>query len=145
MMKTEQNSGTNSAKNLEKDPKSCDCSCKSCPCTGTCPCNNKRLSRVSMALAFGGLWGVYLFTLGILAYEFSVGVFLVKFLGNFYIGYAPGFIGALKGLIFGFIDGFICGFILAVFYNLSLKFKNRVCRACKIGQCCKSCKNCPTN
>lgn len=128
----------------------CNCSCcannsckKSCCKSCECSCNNKNLSKAAMAFAFGILWATYLFIMALLADFFGMGVFVVKFLGNFYIGYAPGLIGGVKGFIFGLIDGFICGFILAFFYNMSLTLKNRICCACKIGRCCKGCPKKP--
>ncbi|VEB34246.1 Uncharacterised protein [Legionella sainthelensi] len=77
-----------------------------------------QLNPVALGLAFGALWGVSIFILGLLAYYYTYGHAFVLAVGSLYPGYAPSIKGSIFGGIVGFIDGFIAGFLIAWLYNL---------------------------
>ena len=84
-----------------------------------------KLSLLALGLAFGVLWGVTVFIMGLIAYFFTYGKPFVAAVGSLYIGYEPTLLGAFFGGLIGFIDAFIFGFILAWLYNMFL------CCCCK--------------
>ncbi|MFH2106544.1 MAG: bacteriophage holin [Candidatus Micrarchaeota archaeon] len=75
------------------------------------------LNVKSFGLATGVSWGIYVFCLALIA-GVGPGVGLVHSLGTVYIGFQPGFVGAMIGLVYGFLDGLIGGAIFAYLYNL---------------------------
>lgn len=74
------------------------------------------LKPKALGLAAGLLWGGGCFFAGLTAI-FGWGDRFVEVMGDIYLGYSPGIIGALIGGIWGFIDAFIGGFLLALLYN----------------------------
>ncbi len=82
---------------------------------------NKQIHALSFALAFGVVWGIAMFIIGILGWLCGFGLVFIELFGSVYIGFAPTFIGSIIGLFFGFCDAFIGGFILAILYNFFVK------------------------
>jgi hypothetical protein len=77
-----------------------------------------KLNVKAFAIACGLIWGGCALVFGLWASFFAPAAGVVDFLGQFYIGYAAGFVGAIIGLVWGFIDAAIGGLILAWLYNL---------------------------
>lgn len=75
------------------------------------------LGIVSLGLAFGIVWSLGMFLLGLGAAFFAWGVPMVDVLSSVYIGYGPTIVGSLIGAAWGFADGFIGGAIMAWLYN----------------------------
>ena len=80
------------------------------------------LGVVSLGLAFGVVWALGVFLLGVGAGFFGWGVPVVAVLSSVYIGYSPTFVGSITGAVWGFVDGFIGGILIAWLYN---KFVSR--------------------
>ena len=74
------------------------------------------LNARNLGLATGILWGVVFLVMAFVS-QTGYGIGLVHGLSSIYIGYQPGFIGAILGAIYGFIDGFLFGFVVATIYN----------------------------
>ncbi len=85
------------------------------------------LSPKALAIAVGGLWGAYVFLLGIVltifpnAKFFWVSQEFLDILATLYPGYASTIIGSFIGLFWGFICGAIGGLIIAWLHNLALE------------------------
>ena len=79
-----------------------------------------KLQPVPLGLAFGILWGISAFVLGLTAIG-GWGSGIVAGLGTFYIGYGPSLVGAIIGAIWAFVDGLVGGVLLAWLYNLLAK------------------------
>ena len=79
-----------------------------------------KLQPVPLGVAFGVLWAVYVFCVGITA-MFNWGGGIVAGLGTLYIGYGPSILGAIIGAIWAFIDALVGGIILAWLYNMLAK------------------------
>jgi hypothetical protein len=79
-----------------------------------------KLQLVPLGVAFGVLWAVYVFCLGITA-MFNWGGGIVDGLGTLYIGYGPSVLGAIIGAIWAFVDGLVAGAIIAWIYNMVAK------------------------
>ena len=79
-----------------------------------------KLQLVPLGVAFGVLWAVYVFCLGITA-MFNWGGGIVAGLGTLYIGYGPSVLGAIIGAIWAFVDGLVAGAIIAWIYNMVAK------------------------
>ncbi len=77
-----------------------------------------KLQPVPLGLAFGVLWAVYVFCVGITA-MFNWGGGIVEGLGTLYIGYAPSILGAFIGGVWAFVDGLVAGAIVAWIYNMT--------------------------
>ncbi|PIR20221.1 MAG: hypothetical protein COV45_07745 [Deltaproteobacteria bacterium CG11_big_fil_rev_8_21_14_0_20_47_16] len=75
-----------------------------------------KLNVRALALALGMVWGIGVFSLGIMA-MFNWGADAVGALSSVYIGYSPTIVGSLIGLVWAFIDGSVCGLLIAWFYN----------------------------
>jgi hypothetical protein len=77
-----------------------------------------KLKPGSFGLAFGVLWAIAVFIMGIVALE-STGYAhgFVQALGALYIGYEATFVGSIIGAIWALVDGFIFCAVLAVLYN----------------------------
>ena len=84
-----------------------------------------QLCACSFGMAFGILWGVSVFLLGLSAMWFGYGADLVTGLGKLYIGYKATVLGSFIGLVWGFVDLFVAAFIVALIYN-----------KCSSGKCC---------
>lgn len=76
------------------------------------------------AVAIGFTWALALFVAGILANLSGYCIEFVNALSTFYIGYKPGFTGAILGAIWGFCDLFIGGLIFSFIYNLFVRSKS---------------------
>ena len=79
-----------------------------------------KLQPVPLGVAFGVLWAVYVFCVGITA-MFNWGGGIVAGLGTLYIGYGPSILGAIIGAIWAFVDGLVAGVIVAWIYNMVAK------------------------
>ncbi len=83
-----------------------------------------KLNVKAFAIACGLIWGAAALIFGLWASFYGPAASVVAFMGQFYIGYAEGFLGAIVGFIWGFADAGIGGLILAWLYNfLAEKFK----------------------
>ena len=74
------------------------------------------LNARNLGLAAGILWGAVCLIMAFVS-QTGYGLGLVHGLATIYMGYQPGFIGAILGAIYGFIDGFSFGWILAIIYK----------------------------
>jgi hypothetical protein len=79
-----------------------------------------KLQPVPLGVAFGVLWAIGVFGVGITA-MFNWGGGIVTGLGTFYIGYGPSILGAIIGAIWAFVDGLVAGVIVAWIYNMVAK------------------------
>ncbi|KTD06132.1 hypothetical protein Lgra_2909 [Legionella gratiana] len=86
-----------------------------------------KLNPVALGLAFGVLWGVSIFILGLLAYYYTYGHAFVLAISSLYPGYAPSIKGSILGGVVGFIDAFIVGFLIAWLYNLFNLYTTSCC------------------
>lgn len=77
-----------------------------------------KLNVKALGLALGIIWGGAAFIIGLWATMYGPAAVLVNFMGDFYLGYAPGFLGAIIGFFWGFVDAGIGGVIIAWLYNL---------------------------
>jgi hypothetical protein len=77
---------------------------------------------INFGLAFGMLWGIGAFLLGILSI-FGWGEAIVRVLSTLYIGYESTLLGSVAGGLWAFVDGFIGGALIAWFYNTIGKFR----------------------
>ncbi len=79
--------------------------------------DTSRLAVVSFGLAFGIIWALGAFLLGIMAAFSGWGISIVEVLSSLYIGYSPTFIGSIAGAVWGFADGFVFAALVAWLYN----------------------------
>ncbi len=85
------------------------------------------LSPKALAIAMGGLWGGYVFLLGLILTAFPNARFfwvsqeLLEMLATLYPGYAPTVLGSFIGLAWGILCGIIGGHIIAWLHNYALK------------------------
>ncbi len=85
------------------------------------------LNPKALALALGGLWGAYVFLLGLIltvapqAKFFWVSKEFLSILATLYPGYAPTIAGSFTGLFWAFLCGAIGGLIIAWIHNLALE------------------------
>lgn len=86
-------------------------------------CNT--LSILGLGLAIGLTTGIFMFSLGLLAWLAAWGTDFMMVVESIYVGYEPTLFGSFLGGIYGFVDGFISGTLIAFFYNLY------VCRCSK--------------
>ena len=74
-------------------------------------------------LSLGILWALCIFFLGVGSSIWGTAIDVVIFMGRFYVGFAPTFLGVIIGTIWGFLDAFVGGILFAWLYNkLSEKF-----------------------
>ena len=78
------------------------------------------LGVASFAIACGVTWGLAVAILAIAAGLFGWGIGLAATLQDLYIGFGPGFVGAIAGAVWGFANGFIFGMLVAWIYNRTL-------------------------
>lgn len=76
-----------------------------------------KLDVKALGLAFGIMWGLGIFLLGLAAMLFGWGNEWVSLFSSGYLGFDATFPGSLIGGIWGFIDGLIGGIVLAWLYN----------------------------
>jgi len=69
------------------------------------------------AIAGGVLWAIYMFLMALISGATDYGIGFVYALGNLYVGYQPGILGAIVGAIYGFTDAAIGCAIFAWLYN----------------------------
>ena len=80
--------------------------------------NQPRLSPLALGLALGVMWGVSVFLMGLIAYQFMYGATFVSTMGTLYVGYEATIIGSIIGGLIGFVDAFIGGAVIAWLYNV---------------------------
>jgi len=76
------------------------------------------VSILGLSLGVGVSWGVGVFILAMMSWQFGWGDKMMDVLASIYVGYGASLMGALKGLLWGFADGFIGGFIIAIVHNM---------------------------
>ncbi len=85
------------------------------------------LSPKALALAVGGLWGFYVFLLGLVltvlpnARFFWISKEFLGILATLYPGYAATAVGSVIGLFWGLVCGAIGGALTAWLHNLALE------------------------
>ncbi|HII89154.1 TPA: hypothetical protein HA253_06170 [Candidatus Woesearchaeota archaeon] len=85
------------------------------------------LNPKALALALGGVWGAYVFLLGLIlatapgAKFFWVSKEFLGILATLYPGYAPTIQGSFIGLFWAFICGAVGGAVVAWLHNLALE------------------------
>ena len=79
-----------------------------------------RLDAVSLGLAFGIMWALGVFILGIMAMTADWGTEIVVLMSAVYFGFDPSFAGSLIGAAWGFVDGGVGGLLIAWLYNVIL-------------------------
>ncbi len=83
-----------------------------------------KLNVKAFGVACGLIWGAAAFIFGLWGSYYAPAGEVVAWMGQFYIGFSNGFLGALVGFVWGFLDAGIGGLILAWLYNLLAdKFK----------------------
>lgn len=82
-----------------------------------------KLDVKALGLAFGIIWGVCVFFVGILSMLCGWGKGLVELFSSLYIGYKADFLGSIIGGMWGFVDAGIAGVIIAWLYNKFAKSK----------------------
>ncbi len=75
------------------------------------------LGVISLGLAIGVTWAVFVFILGIMATFFGWGVPLALVLSSVYVGFTPTVAGTIAGAVWGFAEGFAAGVMIAWLYN----------------------------
>lgn len=83
-----------------------------------------KLAVATFGLAFGIIWALGAFLLGMMAALSGWGIAIVEVLSTLYIGYSPTFVGSIAGAVWGFADGFVFAALVAWLYNRLLP----VCR-----------------
>lgn len=84
-----------------------------------------RLDAVSLGLAFGIMWALGVFILGIMAAAADWGTDIVLLMSSVYLGFDPSFAGSLIGAAWGFADGFVGAVVIAWLYNVILARRQR--------------------
>ena len=79
-----------------------------------------RLDAISLGLAFGIMWALGVFILGIMAMAADWGTEIVVLMSAVYLGFDPSIAGSLIGAAWGFVDGGVGGFLIAWLYNVIL-------------------------
>ncbi len=79
-----------------------------------------RLDAVSLGLAFGILWAIGVFILGVMAAAADWGSEIVVLMSSVYLGFDATFVGSLIGAAWGFVDGGVGGLLIAWLYNVIL-------------------------
>lgn len=77
-----------------------------------------KLNVKALGAAAGLVWGACAFIFGLWAGFYAPAADVVAFMGQFYLGYDAGFVGAIIGLVWGFFDAGIGAVILAWLYNI---------------------------
>lgn len=83
------------------------------------------LGVISLGLAVGAASAVFAFVLGVMATLFGWGQEAAAALSSVFIGYGPGFVGAIAGAVWAFVAGLIFGCLIAAFYNYFLLKRQR--------------------
>lgn len=87
-----------------------------------------KLNAKALALAFGALWGGYLFLLGLFLTVFPniksfwmVSPEFLDMLATIYPGYSATLVGSFIGLFWGALCGIVCGTLMAWLHNFALE------------------------
>ncbi|NQV43373.1 MAG: bacteriophage holin [Rhodospirillales bacterium] len=81
------------------------------------------LGVISLGLAIGVTWGLFVFLLGIMATFFGWGAPLALILSSVYVGFTPTVAGTVAGAVWGFAEGFVAGCMIAWLYNSFLRMR----------------------
>ncbi len=76
-----------------------------------------KLNVKAFGLASGIIWAACMLLCAWMAAIFNWGTSVIELFGDFYLGYAPTFLGGIIGGVWGFVDGLIFGLIFAWLYN----------------------------
>ena len=76
-----------------------------------------KLDVKAVGLAFGIMWGMAMFLLGIMAMFLDRGTVLLEAISSLYIGFNPTWLGSVTGGFWGLVDGGIGGLVFAWLYN----------------------------
>ncbi len=79
-----------------------------------------QINTKCLGLAVGFGWSVACFIFGITS-AMNWGTAFVDVMSSIYIGYRPGFVGAVIGAIWGYGGGAIYGLLIGFFYNFCLE------------------------
>ncbi len=79
--------------------------------------NTLRLRPVKLGFAFGLIWGLGWFLVGLAGWLFGYGMLMIHVMSSIYLGYAPTLIGSIVGGVLGFVDAFIFAWLVALVYN----------------------------
>lgn len=75
------------------------------------------LNTKALALSAGITWGLGIFILGLYASWTGTGVEIIEWLGKYYKGFHPTFLGSIIGGLWGFVDTFIGAWVFGGIYN----------------------------
>lgn len=76
-----------------------------------------KLDVKAFGLSVGMIWGLAMFTLGLINTGDHWGSGIVEVMSTLYIGYKPTVLGSIIGGIWGFLDAGIGGVVVAWLYN----------------------------
>ena len=76
-----------------------------------------KLNPMSLGLAGGVLYGVFVLILTILAVIAGYGISYLNILAGLFPVYSISFVGAILGLVYGFVLGFVLFYFLGYLYN----------------------------
>lgn len=76
-----------------------------------------KLNPMSLGLAGGVLYGVFVFIITILGLIAGYGLSYIELLATLFPVYSVTFVGAILGLVYGFILGFVLFYFLGYLYN----------------------------
>lgn len=79
-----------------------------------------RLDAVKLGLAFGIVYALVFFLMGLMGALFGWGGEMFRLVGGFYRGFTPTVAGALIGAVWGFVVGFVFFALAARVYNVLL-------------------------
>lgn len=77
----------------------------------------EEIDSQAVALAGGWSWALFLFLGGLGSMWISSWKQIVNWIGQFYVGYAPSFVGSIVGAVWGFFDIFIGLYVFCWLYN----------------------------
>jgi hypothetical protein len=79
--------------------------------------SKRNLNVLNFGLAWGIVFAIYIFLIGIFASAFDLWDSTVEIISSWYPGFNATFFGSLIGSFWGFIDGLIMGALVAWIYN----------------------------
>lgn len=80
-----------------------------------------KLCAGKFGFAFGLIWGLGIFLLGIAGTYCAFGLPFIHLWGSIYHGYTATLLGSVYGGLWGFVDFFIFGWLVALVYNCGCK------------------------
>ncbi len=80
-----------------------------------------KLNVKAFALTSAIMWGGVMIFWGWTSSLTGIGIKGVELMSDFYVGFAPTFVGGIMGGFWGFIDGLIFGYLLVKLYNYLIK------------------------